>query len=346
MAVTIKDISEKSGVSRGTVDRVLNGRGKVSADKAALVRKVAAQLGYRPNLAGKALAVRKKSYTVGVLLISEGIPFFDEVTSGVCRAQRELAEYGVSVRRQSLRGYDPAAQVAAMEHLCQKGEAGGAANVLILNPIDDPAVVAKISELAEAGTAVITVNTDVEGSRRLCYVGSEYEKSGAAAAGMLGLLLPAGAQVGVLTGSARIWGHSRRVTGFRRVLREKYPDFTVVKVEETLDDDEVAYQAAQRILLEHPDLRGLFIAAAGTAGACRAVQERGLAGTVKIVSVDAVPETAELLRRGVIQATICQQPFQQGYQAVRRAFSYLVSGETPGDFIVKDEIKIAETLDA
>ena len=42
--VTIKQIAELCGVSRGTVDRVLNGRGKVKAEKAALVRAMAEKL--------------------------------------------------------------------------------------------------------------------------------------------------------------------------------------------------------------------------------------------------------------------------------------------------------------
>ena len=58
---TIKQISELSGVSRGTVDRVLNGRGHVSPEKERLVRSIAEQVGYKPNRAGKALAARKKS---------------------------------------------------------------------------------------------------------------------------------------------------------------------------------------------------------------------------------------------------------------------------------------------
>ena len=33
--VTIKDIAQEAGVSRGTVDRVLHGRGRVNAEKAA-----------------------------------------------------------------------------------------------------------------------------------------------------------------------------------------------------------------------------------------------------------------------------------------------------------------------
>ena len=46
MRVTIRQIAEESGVSRGTVDRVLNNRGKVRPEVEERVRKVAKELGY------------------------------------------------------------------------------------------------------------------------------------------------------------------------------------------------------------------------------------------------------------------------------------------------------------
>lgn len=57
--VTMKKIAELCGVSRGTVDRALNGRGRVNAETAAMIKKMAEQLGYEPNPAGKALAARR-----------------------------------------------------------------------------------------------------------------------------------------------------------------------------------------------------------------------------------------------------------------------------------------------
>ena len=77
--VTIKKIADLCGVSRGTVDRVINDRGNVKPETKELVLNMARQLGYKPNPAGKALSARKKHPVVGVLLSSEGNPFFDEV---------------------------------------------------------------------------------------------------------------------------------------------------------------------------------------------------------------------------------------------------------------------------
>ena len=64
---TIKEIAELAGVSRGTVDRVLNNRGEVNAETAARVKEIVKALDYRPNKAGLALAVRKKKYKIGLI---------------------------------------------------------------------------------------------------------------------------------------------------------------------------------------------------------------------------------------------------------------------------------------
>ncbi|MDD4076288.1 MAG: helix-turn-helix domain-containing protein, partial [Eubacteriales bacterium] len=56
MAITIKQIAVKAGVSRGTVDRVLHNRGGVKPDIAEHVRMIAQELGYKPNRAARLLA--------------------------------------------------------------------------------------------------------------------------------------------------------------------------------------------------------------------------------------------------------------------------------------------------
>lgn len=57
---TIKDIADLAGVSRGTVDRVLNNRGAVHPKTAEKIMEIVRALDYRPNKAGLALAAQKK----------------------------------------------------------------------------------------------------------------------------------------------------------------------------------------------------------------------------------------------------------------------------------------------
>ena len=340
MAVTIKKIAEYSGVSRGTVDRVLNNRGNVKPETEELVRKIADQLGYTPNIAGKALAARKKSLTIGIILISEGNTFFDDVINGINQAEKELKDYGVNIVLKRMKGYNAQEQLKLIEELKEN------INILILNAISDTAVADAIAELSEKNIGVITVNTDIENSKRLCYVGSDYEKGGETACGMMGFLTNGHANIGILTGSEKILGHRQRVAGFRKIMKNKYPDMKEVAFAATDDDDIQAYEVTKQMLSKHKEIDTLFIVAAGIYGVCRAVMHLGLERKINIISFDKIPVTVDMMKAGIIKATICQQPFTQGNKSVHLAFDYLISGNKPekDKYIMKNEIKIVENL--
>ena len=59
-APTIFDVARLAGVSRGTVDRVVYGRGRVSEETRQKVAKAIAELGYSPNPNASSLANRKE----------------------------------------------------------------------------------------------------------------------------------------------------------------------------------------------------------------------------------------------------------------------------------------------
>lgn len=72
--VTLKDVAKQAGVSTATVSNVINKRmNKVSSDVARKVQETAAELGYQPNLAARALR-SSKSNVIGIL--SEDIATF------------------------------------------------------------------------------------------------------------------------------------------------------------------------------------------------------------------------------------------------------------------------------
>ena len=78
--VTIVDIAKKAGVSRGTVDRVLHDRGRVSPEKAELVKRCAQEMGYQPNIAARGLAARKKRLRFGFCyMVGRLAPFYIKV---------------------------------------------------------------------------------------------------------------------------------------------------------------------------------------------------------------------------------------------------------------------------
>ena len=163
--VTIKKIAELCGVSRGTVDRVLNGRGRVKPETAEAVMNMVKQLGYKPNPAGKALAARRHRPIVGVILNSEGNAFFDEIIRGIETAESRYQIYGIQLTMRLMKGYDVEAQLALIAELEAIPVSG-----LIISPINDKRIADAINALVDKGVFVVTVNNDVQGCRRQCYV--------------------------------------------------------------------------------------------------------------------------------------------------------------------------------
>ncbi len=335
---TIKDIADLAGVSRGTVDRVLNHRGDVNPKTAAKVNEIAQALNYRPNKAGLALAAQKKKYKIGVVLFSENNPFFDEVMEGVEQKFEELRSYGITLVTRRVE-FDAAEQLAAIDELLEEGIHG-----LILAPYNDASIRAKIDELADAHIPVVTVNTDIDGSKRVAYVGSDYVQGGCMAAGLFALMTAGSVELGVVTGSAGVLCHSERVRGLEETLAASYPRIRITGIVENHDDDIESYRVTRELLMQRPSIDALFFAAAGVYGGCRAVQESGL--HPKIVTFDDVPTTLDMLKDGVISATISQQTSRQGSLSLDILFDCLTAGLTPERErnYVEHTIRIRENL--
>lgn len=337
--VTIREIAKRCGVSRGTVDRVINGRGKVHPDTKEKIERMLQEVGYTKNTVGRALTVRKMAPSIGVILSSEGNPFFEDVILGIRKAEEEMHDYGVRVVFRTMRGYSLEEQLSLITSL------EGEISVLVFQAINHPRIVQKVSALREKGIPTITVNSDLENSERVCYVGSDYVKGGQTAAGIMRLVTRGKGHLGIVSGVPTILGHVQRLQGFEEHLRSICPRIEVLACESAQDSIEHAYGITLNMLRKHPSINMLIIITAGLEGVCRAVLELGLQEKISVFAFDNIPKTEEMMRIGLLKTVVCQQPFQQGYRSMRMALELILSGEVPEEkIIVENEIKILENL--
>ena len=326
--VTLKQIAAMAGVSRGTVDRVVNHRGGVNEETARKVQAIIDSVGYVPNSIGRTLANSRKNFCLGFLIFqsTSANPFFTDVLRGVECAAWELREFGVTVETASCGMEDATGgeQIGHIEALARAGIQG-----LAITPFNHPAVAAKLRGLAEQGIPVINVNSDLADSARLCYIGSDYRKAGETAGGLMGLFHRTEGKIGIVTGSPLVVCHTEREKGFREILEKRYPGLPIVSREINQDDDFVSYDVTRRMLEECPELTGLYIAAGGVYGACRAVEAVRPGNRPVIVSHDKAETTLEMLRKGVITATIGQEAFRQGHEPLQMLYDYLSRGVVP-----------------
>lgn len=337
--VTMQKIAELCGVSRGTVDRVLHGRGRVSQETAANIRRVSKELGYVPNPAGKALAARKKRPKVAVILPSDGNPFFDDVINGLRISADMYSVYGLKMQLHTMKGYIAEKQLQIIENIKDEADA------IIINPINDKRVQLALNELVQNGKFVVTINNDINGSQRQCYVGPDYKNGGITACALLAAMTGEKADVGIVLGSRQVAGHKERLEGFCERMKT-LPEFRLAATVENQDDEICSFNQTKEMLQEHQEITAIYLAAGGVYGACRAVMELPEEKRPLIVAVDSVPTTVEMMKNGIIKAVIYQHPYRQGRRAMEIAFEYLVNGCPPrsNEYIMKNEIKLLENL--
>jgi ribose transport system substrate-binding protein len=119
-------------------------------------------------------------------------------------------------------------------------------------------------------------------------------------------------QVVVLVGSLTTSNAVERIQGFEDALKG-----SGIKVVQKLADNNDASKAlsnAQTAIQTNPNVNGLYgVYSYDGPSAGQAVQAAGKTGKIKVISDDSDAQTLKFIKSGVIQATVLQQPFQQGY---------------------------------
>jgi LacI family transcriptional regulator len=336
MPVTIQEIAERAGVSRGTVDRALNGRKGINPETEEKIKEIARNMGYRTNRAGRALALAARGKKIGVLVQAADTPFMKEVIRGVLDAEAEYGQYGITVDLQQIGNVDAKKAVSILDRFEKKGCDG-----IALVPADDALLRGKLNQLTEEKKIdIVTFNSDVEGVKRLCFVGQDSIQSGRTAAGLMAEILPERAVCLVLSGHPSNLSNEYRALGFQRELSGLREDIRILPVQYDYDSDRKAEEITSAILCDSAGLSGIYLAAAGAEGVCRALEKCGAVDRVKVISNDITPANMQALREKRLDFLIGQDAHAQGYESVRVLFEKLLDGKMPEQEKMYTEILI------
>lgn len=337
MKTTIRDIAEAAHVSRGTVDRALHNRTGVSSEVAERVIKIAKQMNYEPDMTARVLANKRYKKKIGILLCSEGNPFFENVIQGIEDALEEVEPLGIHAVTKKIKGFHLQYQIEAIEELVEEQIDG-----LVITPVNAPEIAQKIRELEEQNIPVATINTDVVSDmEHFLYVGCNYTKSGNVAGGFLGLLSNGQKEhVAIVIGSRMVMAQVQRLEGILTVLQKEYPNVSVDAILENEDDDRESYEMIKKLLEENRNITMVCFASAGIRGGLEAIKNANYERKIRIVTYDLTETVQENLKSGVVLATVCQEPYQQGYSGVNALARYLVYQTKPESNIVETKIFI------
>lgn len=306
---TIQTVAELAGVSRGTVDRVLNDRSYVRADVRERVLAAIAETGYvSPREAhARQMAAALEPLKLGVLLPSEEGQFRSDVQRGIDSVREELAAGRVRVLVRHCKTDIPQEALNLLEKLEAEGCKG-----LAICTLNDRSIQQRVTELTERGIPCVTFNSDLPESGRLCFVGQDIRRAGRVAAELMSKCVSQGALVLATVGNLKFDGHRQRLGGFQERMAELGFSPDQIVVAETYNDYGTTVSVVGEALAAHPELQGVYMANLNVSGCAEAIRAAGKKGRVRVVCHDINEGIRRLLLDGGIDFTIPQDMVQQG----------------------------------
>ena len=312
-------IAELADVSIGTVDRALHGRGGIKEATRQRILQIARRIGYTPNLAARALSVARTSARIGVCMPREIHFFYDELWSGVLDEARRVGQFGVQFVNRPVQVLGEG-DTDAFTELVQSG-----VNGIILTAGNPRGLKPLIDSAEERGIRVVCVSTDAPESRRSSIVCVEPRLNGCLAGELMGKFVPPGSHVAVVAGMLATEDHRKKTDGFTQAFPQHCVGGEIVTVIEGHEDEEESFQKTFDLLRRAPTLAGLYVNTVNCLPVCRALGAHGLAGKVKLITTDLFAEMSPYFHKGIITASIYQQPHRQGQMAVRMMADYLTN---------------------
>ncbi len=262
----IREIAVQAGLSEATVDRVLNRRGMVRSDTAAQVTQAIADLERQRSQ----LQLGGRTFMVD-LVVQAPERFSSAVRSALEQEMPALRPAIIRSRFHLRESGEPADLVAVLDRIAQRGSHG-----VLLKAPDVPEITEAVARLTQAGIPVVTLVTDLPGSRRAAYVGVDNRAAGATAAYLLGLAL--GEKPGsilVSVSSSYFRGEEEREMGFRSAMRTMHPERALVEISETDGLDAALHSRVAGALGSHPDIVAVYSIGGGNVATVEAFDAAG-----------------------------------------------------------------------
>lgn len=124
----------------------------------------------------------------------------------------------------------------------------------------------------------------------------------------------------------------QREEGFLKYIQQ-YPNIKVVSKEYCFSDEKLAEDLTRKVLDKNNNIDAFVcLNAYSTVGVAKAIKSLNLDERIKIIGFDSTPVETSLIEKGVIQATVIQNPFSMGYLGVKSAVA-AIDGKSLPKFI-------------
>lgn len=336
---TIKDIAKLAGVSKGTVDRVLHKRGKVSETALKKVNSILDDIDFKPNFIAKQLK-NNKIYTICVLLPDpKKDAYWESCIVGINKAVLEFNAFGIHVE---IYFFNPTSTASFLK--ANLTIQAVALDAVLLVPLFFKEASTIIEEYSNSGITVSIFNNHINSSPAKNFIGQDLFQSGRIGAKLLSSIISKGglAIIHIDEKYNNAIHMQEKEKGFKSYFQElNAPKYNIItyklkhsNIEKTLTS----------IMAEHPELKGIFVTTSKSYQVAEILQNEH-EKKIALVGYDLLRENISFLKKGNIDFLIHQNPKQQAYLGLKHLIEhFLFDKEIPSQILLPINIINSESI--
>ena len=180
--ITQKELAARLGLSRTTIARAINNSSNIKPETKEKILKLVKELGYEKNYVGSLLASKKK-IVYSFIVESKNSYYTEQIKLGIKGAKKEYKHYNLEIIEIVTDINKPMEQVLELQKLLNSDKQ---IDGIIIIPLDKVKIMDLISPYLEK---IKFISLSVFLSKKIAYVGTDYEKCGRLAAEFLGKTL-------------------------------------------------------------------------------------------------------------------------------------------------------------
>jgi len=323
--ITINDIARLTGLSKGTVDRVLHNRGEVSRKSYEKVMNLIRELGYEPNLYASLLARGEQRTIILLFPAHEQGSYWELASSGELKAQATLKPMSIVTEQINYNQYSADSFREACARVLEKKPAG-----VVIAPMFQYETQVFAQELLSRGIPYALVDTKLETPGYLAFFGIPAYKSGYLCAYMLtsGEPIKEALIVRVMRDKERQSDPTvMRRAGFMDYMLEHNPGCTIRSLFIDPSDPAATDDALDAFFKEFPEVQHIVVFNSRIHLIVPYLERHPR--TRRVVGFDNLPANLTALRKGTVSALIAQHPEEQVQQAIQTLAQRIVFQHMP-----------------
>jgi rhamnose transport system substrate-binding protein len=262
--------------------------------------------------------------TVTFLPKNLGNPYFDTSDAG---GQKAVAEFGGTYAEVGPDAAGPDAQVPFIDTAAQQG-----INALVVSANDPQALCDSLNAARDAGTKVVTFDSDTDPSCRDLFINqATAEGIAKVQVDMIAEQIGDAGEVAILSAAANATNQNAWIETMKSLLESDHPDIKLVDIVYGDDDDQKSFDQTAALLSDHPNLKGIISpTTVGVAAAARYLSTSDAKGKVALTGLGTPNQMRDYVEDGTVAEFALWNPGDLGYLAAWAAKA-LVDGDITGE---------------